>query len=61
MHANNFLMLRFYKKLDIEKMKRKPSGDDESVEDVDDDEFEKALGKVIPPCCFFLVIYKKIF
>ncbi|XP_061480647.1 CCAAT/enhancer-binding protein zeta [Rhineura floridana] len=34
---------RFYKRLDMEKEKRKPRGDDESVEDVDDDEFERAL------------------
>ncbi|XP_062980353.1 CCAAT/enhancer-binding protein zeta [Elgaria multicarinata webbii] len=34
---------RFYKKLDTEKEKRKPVRDDESVEDVDDDEFERAL------------------
>ncbi|XP_054831862.1 CCAAT/enhancer-binding protein zeta [Eublepharis macularius] len=34
---------RFYKKLDIEREKRKPVGDDESVEDVDDEEFERAL------------------
>ncbi|CAI5770653.1 enhancer-binding zeta [Podarcis lilfordi] len=34
---------RFYKKLDLEKEKRKPARDDESVEDVDDEEFERAL------------------
>ncbi|KAJ7342066.1 hypothetical protein JRQ81_008599 [Phrynocephalus forsythii] len=34
---------RFYKKLDMEKEKRRPVADDESVEDVDDDEFERAL------------------
>ncbi|XP_026525138.1 CCAAT/enhancer-binding protein zeta isoform X2 [Notechis scutatus] len=34
---------RFYKKLDLDKEKRKPVGDDESIEDVDDEEFEKAL------------------
>ncbi|XP_060100055.1 CCAAT/enhancer-binding protein zeta [Heteronotia binoei] len=34
---------RFYKKLDMEKEKKKPVRDDESVEDVDDDEFERAL------------------
>ncbi|XP_077200246.1 CCAAT/enhancer-binding protein zeta isoform X1 [Paroedura picta] len=34
---------RFYKKLDIEKEKKRPARDDESVEDVDDDEFERAL------------------
>nr|XP_020643853.1 CCAAT/enhancer-binding protein zeta isoform X2 [Pogona vitticeps] len=34
---------RFYKKLDMEKAKRRPVADDESVEDVDDDEFERAL------------------
>ncbi|XP_039182960.1 CCAAT/enhancer-binding protein zeta isoform X1 [Crotalus tigris] len=34
---------RFYKKLDLDKVKRKPEGDDESIEDVDDEEFERAL------------------
>ncbi|XP_063162011.1 CCAAT/enhancer-binding protein zeta isoform X1 [Candoia aspera] len=34
---------RFYKKLDLEKEKRRPVGDDESIEDVDDEEFERAL------------------
>ncbi|XP_053158809.1 CCAAT/enhancer-binding protein zeta isoform X2 [Hemicordylus capensis] len=34
---------RFYKKWDMEKQKRKLVGDAESVEDVDDDEFERAL------------------
>nr|XP_060609940.1 CCAAT/enhancer-binding protein zeta isoform X2 [Anolis sagrei ordinatus] len=34
---------RFYKKIDMQKEKRKSTRDDESVEDVDDDEFERAL------------------
>ncbi|XP_015263930.1 PREDICTED: CCAAT/enhancer-binding protein zeta, partial [Gekko japonicus] len=34
---------RFYKRLDMEKEKKTPVRDDESVEDVDDDEFERAL------------------
>uniref|UniRef100_A0ACB8GAP6 Uncharacterized protein n=2 Tax=Sphaerodactylus townsendi TaxID=933632 RepID=A0ACB8GAP6_9SAUR len=34
---------RFYKKVNTEKEKRRPVRDDESVEDVDDDEFERAL------------------
>nr|XP_056709327.1 CCAAT/enhancer-binding protein zeta [Euleptes europaea] len=34
---------RFYTKVNIEKEKRRPVRDDESVEDVDDDEFERAL------------------
>ncbi|KAF7253357.1 CCAAT/enhancer-binding protein zeta [Varanus komodoensis] len=37
---------RFYKKLDVEKKKLKPVEDDESVEDVDDDEFERALDSI---------------
>ena len=38
---------RFFKKREQEKQRKKPraEGDNESVEDVDDDEFERALGK----------------
>lgn len=39
-------ILRFFKKREREKSLKKPRGDDaESVEDVDDDEFEQMLGK----------------
>ena len=40
------LRTRFFKKREKEKKLRRPraDGDNESVEDVDDDEFEKLLG-----------------
>lgn len=39
---------RFFKKRHQDKLSRRPrrNGDDESVEDVDDDEFEKFLGEL---------------
>lgn len=37
---------RFYTKIDNKREKRNHQEDEESVEDVDDDEFERALGKV---------------
>ncbi|XP_070590202.1 CCAAT/enhancer-binding protein zeta [Erythrolamprus reginae] len=43
---------RFYKKLDLDKEKKKPMGDDESIEDVDDEEFEKALDSFEQDNCF---------
>ncbi|XP_008123881.2 CCAAT/enhancer-binding protein zeta isoform X1 [Anolis carolinensis] len=43
---------RFYKKIDMQKEKRKPTRDDESVEDVDDDEFERALDSFEQDNCF---------
>lgn len=42
---------RFYTKFDKTREKHRRQEDEESVEDVDDDEFERALGKV----AFFLV------
>lgn len=51
---NILLILRFYKKLDLDKVKRKPEGDDESIEDVDDEEFERALGKATHTVLFLL-------
>lgn len=38
---------RFYSKFDKRREKQKRQDDEESVEDVDDDEFERALGKVV--------------
>ncbi|KAH0622550.1 hypothetical protein JD844_024947 [Phrynosoma platyrhinos] len=43
---------RFYKKIDKEKEKRKSIRDDESVEDVDDDEFERVLDSFEQDGCF---------
>lgn len=42
------LLCSFFKKRQQEKQSRRPKGDgdDESVEDVDDEEFEKILGKL---------------
>jgi len=42
------LLCSFFKKRQQEKQSRRPrgDGDDESVEDVDDDEFETLLGKL---------------
>ncbi|XP_043840577.1 CCAAT/enhancer-binding protein zeta [Dromiciops gliroides] len=41
--VDEIFFYRYYKKADKEKHKRQISSDDESVEDVDDDEFEKIL------------------
>lgn len=38
---------RFYSKFDKRREKQRRQDDEESVEDVDDDEFERALGKVV--------------
>lgn len=42
---------RFYSKFDKRREKQKRQDDEESVEDVDDDEFERALGKVVGFFC----------
>lgn len=43
---------RFYSKFDKRREKQKHQDDEESVEDVDDDEFERVLGKGV----FFLAV-----
>lgn len=48
---------RFYTKFDNKREKQKRQDDEESVEDVDDDEFERALGKVT----FFLEVTVPVF
>lgn len=48
---------RFYSKFDKKREKQKRQDDEESVEDVDDDEFERALGKVV----FFLAVTFPVF
>lgn len=48
---------RFYSKFDKRREKQKRQDDEESVEDVDDDEFERALGRVV----FFLAVTIPVF
>lgn len=48
---------RFYSKFDKKREKQKRLDDEESVEDVDDDEFERALGKAV----FFLAVTIPVF
>lgn len=54
----HIVSFRYFKKRETEKRFQKRSRDDESVEDVDDDEFEKVLGKPTTPLqmCFHFAI-----
>lgn len=40
------ILLRYYKKVAVVKEKQKRSADENSIEDVDDEEFEKMIGNL---------------